>query len=1079
MRFAPGCTLPLDVVGCMAYAYSVNAGVGGQLSAILNPGAGQTVLSFGPPGVLVSHTTHVAIVNALDAGDPSAPVLQALYVHVADATREMCRRRVQDHLDTLPGQQNVMGEMTNCEGYDEAFAQSQLAPGQMVPESDPDPAGAHIQVDPQCFGIDLLGENLSPFGDTDGVDSPDHPMSRVVSCQCEVEKVGPCAPSGLYAPDRDGAAGTPPRTTHEKFCLPEGRMPADFCRVDVANYLNGAVRMIGGYQGAEVSDPDPDFCSGYDPSLIDVVVRCAPEDMDDLDPADVGTQAYTDQEDLCFEGCGNLDCHDADFWVTECDFQEAAQGPADCDVDGCTVGPGCDCDTLPPGCLEAPVTDGVCIPEAGGGGDGGGDGADDTAGGGGGQARLKSAVSLLQGAWDDSGLCTSLQPGSGNLVHNPAGAVTSGLDTAPLDNGTTFDGIQLGCANPGTDDIGLASLGMSLEELCEAIPVCAYSSDLDLSLAAKVGTTTVATGTLDKVAGVVTTTDSGTALSAGTYTVDLCLTDDTTGGEVCVAQPIKVSSPLGSGTDTFGHFAAEMAGGFVELTGKLGAEVLAVGDDGSAPVSLPSGFTFDFYNEGPVSVLTVGANGGINIGTTGIGSTNTSLPAPGGVLAPNIAVYWDDLDPSAGGNVLTWYDGQRFIVSWEHVPHGNGSGASFGEVSVQAHLYADGRIEFHYADTDVGASAYNFGRSATIGISNTARTDVVQVSFNNNSLLGSGVESVGMFGGNCVGDELVLDPIIGCSARDHAATVCTSSGSAVAVPTPDISTCAPLSTTLEASVIESGKTEAGLRPLRTPIPVVSGSATLGTGVYKVEYRVVDPSGDELAPRFYRLVFVTQWVHHECGGSLRSLAQLTDSDDVFDTSTDPTSMAVIGQDGYDFIEVGSGSDFLHGGWQGGVCEAREGVDYLVGVAASETLDAGDGDDFVWGDGGDDLVQGGAGNDELHGGPGSDICEGADGDDVIWGDADDDILDGGDGDDVLFPGSGIDIVLGGEGDDQIVLLDPCELTFGKTLYGGAGDDTLMLPPELSLADVTAAGVVVAADLENAVNWVDVPSHESDCE
>ena len=686
---------------------------------------------------------------------------------------------------------------------------------------------------------------------------------------------------------------------------------------------------------------------------------------------------------------------------------------------------------------------------------------------------------MLQGTWDDSGLCTSLQPTNGDLVHDPAGAVTSGLDTAPLDNGTTFAGIQLGCANPGVDDIELASLGMSLDKLCEAIPICAYSADLDLSITAKVGTTTIATGTLDKVAGAVTTTDSGGPLAAGDYTVDLCVNDDTSGEEACVAQPIRVSAPLGSGTDAFGHFATEMAGDFVVLTGKLGAEALSVGDDGTALVSLPSGFTFDFYNEGPVNTLTVGANGGINLGTMGIAATNTSLPAPGGVLAPNIAVYWDDLDPSAGGNVLTWYDGQRFIVSWENVPHGNGAGAPVGDVSVQAHLYADGRIEFHYADTDVGVGAYNFGRSATIGISNTARTDVVQVSYNNNSLLGgSGVSAVGLFEGSCVGDDLVLEPIIGCSARDYATTVCTSSGSTVTVPAPDTSSCAPAGATLEASVVASGKTEAGLTPLRSPIPLVSGSATLSTGVYRVEYRLLDAAGDEIAPRFYRVVFVTQWVHNECGGSSRSMALLTDADDTFDTSNDPTDMSVLGLDGYDYIDVGDGTDFVHGGWQGGVCESRGGTDYLVGVAASETLDAGNGDDFAWGAEGDDLVQGGPGNDELHGGPGDDICEGGTGDDVLWGDADDDILDGADGDDVLYPGSGIDVVFAGNGDDQIVLLDVCELTSGKTLYGGPGDDTLVLPAGLTLSDVTAVGVVVAADLENVVVSEDIPSHESDC-
>jgi Ca2+-binding RTX toxin-like protein len=732
---------------------------------------------------------------------------------------------------------------------------------------------------------------------------------------------------------------------------------------------------------------------------------------------------------------------------------------------------------IPSACFEGNAGASVCLPEEDGNGDGGADGG----GGGGGPARLKSAVTLLQGDWMNTGCvgCSVLDLSPGSLTHAPVEAPTSGMAPIVLYNGTTFaSGIQLACEAPSTDEVSLATLDISLAELCDLIPSCAYADDLSVTLTAREGSQLVAQGSLTKTGGVVSTTDEGAALGLGDHLLDLCLTESSSGLQFCGSQPVRVSAPLGSGADTFGHFAGEVAGDFIALSGRPGAQALTVGDNGAATVSLPSGFTFDFYAEGPVSVLTVGANGGIRIGTGTITSANTTLPSSPNTQAPNIAVYWDDLDPSASGEVLTWFDGQRFIVSWEGVAHGRDAGSSIGDISVQAHLYEDGRVEFHYADTEIGLSAYDKGRSATIGIQNSARTDAVLVSFNNNTLLGGGTTGLRFETGDCFGSNLEIPPEVGCFAEDLFTTACVPSGGMVSIPDPDVSECAPEGGLVVGTVIESGQTEAQLKALRTPKSIVGGEVQLNAGAHLIQYRVVDSAGVDLAPYFYRLVLVEGWAHSDCGGSGRTLSILSSGDDTYDSSATPEAVCVMGKEGDDFVASGPSSDFLVGGLDAGVCEGNDGDDFLLGEAGDDTLDGGNGNDQIWGGVGDDLLLGANGNDTLECEGGNDIATGGNGDDIVWGGSGDDVLDGDGGDDVIYPGSGVDIVDGGAGDDTIVVLHECELTPGKNLSGGEGTDELVLPEGMTLQDVVAAGVTVNADIESVTTSDSLPTYRTEC-
>ena len=182
---------------------------------------------------------------------------------------------------------------------------------------------------------------------------------------------------------------------------------------------------------------------------------------------------------------------------------------------------------------------------------------------------------------------------------------------------------------------------------------------------------------------------------------------------LCLAALPSGAIAQSGGPDAFGHSYFPAVFDFVPLAGV--ASPLAVGADDAVDVALPWAFPWYGSSYGTVSV---GANGGLAFGSGGsIARGNACLPALT-VGAPDIAAFWDDLDPSAGGGVYAWHDtvGGRLILSWEGVPHANSPGAA----SFQVHLLANGEVELHYADVDLGLVAYDEAASATVGIQDAA-----------------------------------------------------------------------------------------------------------------------------------------------------------------------------------------------------------------------------------------------------------------------------------------------------------------------------------------------------------------------
>ena len=184
-------------------------------------------------------------------------------------------------------------------------------------------------------------------------------------------------------------------------------------------------------------------------------------------------------------------------------------------------------------------------------------------------------------------------------------------------------------------------------------------------------------------------------------------------------QPGGVAQRSGSGgPDAFGYRwvdSNEPSGPVYDWADISGSgTALSLGDDDSQTVTLPG--PFPFYGTDRTSV-TISSNGYLTFGTDGTDYTNDPIPDADD---PNaiIALFWDDLNPSAGGTVYheTLADG-RFVVQYEGVSPYSGSGT----VTAQAILQPGGAIVLQYQDVSMTTS------SATIGIENDDASDGLQV----------------------------------------------------------------------------------------------------------------------------------------------------------------------------------------------------------------------------------------------------------------------------------------------------------------------------------------------------------------
>ncbi|MCD4819883.1 MAG: choice-of-anchor D domain-containing protein [Candidatus Cloacimonetes bacterium] len=190
---------------------------------------------------------------------------------------------------------------------------------------------------------------------------------------------------------------------------------------------------------------------------------------------------------------------------------------------------------------------------------------------------------------------------------------------------------------------------------------------------------------------------------------------------------ITIEDPAKStgGPDTYGYswIDSNEAGGpsynWVEIS-SVGTSLTMSDDDNEASLAL--GFDFSYYGNS-YSTINVCSNGWLSFTSTNTTYTNATIP---GSSDPNnvLALFWDDLNPTSGGNIYYYADNtnNRFIVEYDQIQH---YGTTYpGTYTMQAIIYQNGDIVYQYK------TMLETLDSATIGIENSDGTDGLQVVYN-------------------------------------------------------------------------------------------------------------------------------------------------------------------------------------------------------------------------------------------------------------------------------------------------------------------------------------------------------------
>ncbi len=190
----------------------------------------------------------------------------------------------------------------------------------------------------------------------------------------------------------------------------------------------------------------------------------------------------------------------------------------------------------------------------------------------------------------------------------------------------------------------------------------------------------------------------------------------------------------------------------------LGNRVLQ-SDDGYATVDL--GFEFPYYRT-EFQRIAISANGRIVLLRDSESAPTT--PDYSNRFLNGISPFHDDLFPApaqlAGGLGGVWIkvDSSSAVVTWVVVNYGLRLATDANAVlTIQAKLFADGRIEFHYLDTLSGSATYDYGASATVGLIPPTGTPgerlVVLNNSSNEATVGNGRALKFLVGGKSVKDD--------------------------------------------------------------------------------------------------------------------------------------------------------------------------------------------------------------------------------------------------------------------------------------------------------------------------------------
>jgi hypothetical protein len=143
---------------------------------------------------------------------------------------------------------------------------------------------------------------------------------------------------------------------------------------------------------------------------------------------------------------------------------------------------------------------------------------------------------------------------------------------------------------------------------------------------------------------------------------------------------------------------------------------LTLGLDDTANVNI--GFEFEFFGN-TYNTINVDSHGYSSFNFDTSTFSNACIPDS---VSPNnfIAPYWDDVDPSTGGEVYYKSIGiapnRQFIVEWFDLPISftDTNGITFEVILNES----DNSILCQYHDLDFGDSTYDYGASCTVGIEN-------------------------------------------------------------------------------------------------------------------------------------------------------------------------------------------------------------------------------------------------------------------------------------------------------------------------------------------------------------------------
>jgi uncharacterized repeat protein (TIGR01451 family) len=149
---------------------------------------------------------------------------------------------------------------------------------------------------------------------------------------------------------------------------------------------------------------------------------------------------------------------------------------------------------------------------------------------------------------------------------------------------------------------------------------------------------------------------------------------------------------------------------WVDIT-EIGTPITGLGDDTNHG-PFPIGFSFSFFGE-EFTQFYLNSNGFLSLSPiSGRNFSNLKLPNPS-APANLLALFWDDLNFTLGGNAYCWSNNQdTLVVSYVEVPRYAGG----GPYAFQAILRADGSFTFQYQTMGEPLD------EATIGIQNADRS---------------------------------------------------------------------------------------------------------------------------------------------------------------------------------------------------------------------------------------------------------------------------------------------------------------------------------------------------------------------